>query len=604
MSTDRPFDLSRRSFLKIVVASAIGAGATGLIGCGDDGEDGQDPNQEPQPDAPATEAVFPQSVASGDPTDQSVILWTRAVPDPEGDDPSGDVEILYEVAKDEAFAEIIASGELTAESGADHTVRLKITDLDPHTIYFYRFSARGAVSNTGRTRTAPSADQDVPVRLAFASCQDFNGRYYHAWEVLAEQEEVDFVLFLGDYVYETTNDPRFQISDPERQINIPEGLQIGEDNDFKAALTLDDYRGLYKQHRSDRSLQKAHERFAFVTIWDDHEFADDSWQDHATHFNDLQGDEKDTARRTVANQAWFEYQPADVTRDAAADYPNDLQIFRSLRFGQHVELVVTDQRSYRDEHVIPEGPADLTVGKFGENSAVGARNFVLKAGFDPREAEGNPSMLGQEQRQWLIDTLSASNATWKLWGSETQLSQMLVDLSSFPDLPEDFQDVFYFSVDQWDGYRTERAALLQELSSINNLVVLTGDIHAFYASELHTDFDNPTDPVAVEYVCAGISSGSVQSITQQTVDANPLLATLGLGDLVPRFDELLQAASPHYKLARSNANGIAIMEVTQDAVEVTFLQVSDVLKPDFDGQVTRTTLRTASGTKTIEVMDS
>lgn len=611
MSHPKDPRLSRRQFLRLVVVSAAAGGATALIGCGDD-----DP-KEPGPDAdnnvgnnvgnnaqnnttnntdnnaPDAAALFPQGLASGDPKPESVILWTRIGA------ADGDVPVTFEVATDEAFTEIVASGELSATAEDDHTLRLKVTELEAFTTYFYRFSAQGVVSPVGRTKTAPAPDQDVSVRFAFASCQDFNGRHYHSWRVLAQEEEVDFVVFLGDYVYETANDPRFQLEGDERQITIDEGLVINEEFGVKAALTLNDYRGLYKQHRADADLQLAHARFPFVCIWDDHEFADDSWQDHATHFNDAMGDEKDTARRTAANRAWFEFMPVDLTRDAAASFPDDLQINRSLRFGQHMELVLTDQRSRRDEHIIPEGPDNLATGKFAENSAVGSRNFVLKGGFDPLEADAAPTMLGEEQRQWLIDTLSSSTATWKMWGSETQLSQMAIDLSSFDSLPEEFQDLFYFSVDQWDGYRSERRAIFDALAEVDNLVVLTGDIHAFYASELYQDFDDPGEPVAVEFVTAGISSGAVQEITQQTVDGNPLLASLGLGDLVPRFDEILGATNPHYKFADSRANGVAIAEVSDDAVEVTFLIVPDITSATLTNPVQRIKLRTEAGSKRI-----
>ena len=157
-----------------------------------------------------------------------------------------------------------------------------------------------------------------------------------------------------------------------------------------------------------------------------------------------------------------------------------------------MELFLTDQRYYRDDHVIPEGPTDLSVAKLVENSAVGARIFLLKSGFDPKEAAAKPSMLGAEQKAWFLGAVKASTATWKVWGSEVQLAQMVVNLSSFPMVPAPFNDLFYLTVDQWDGYRTERAEILGALKDVENLVVVTGDIHAFYASELHVDFDAPS----------------------------------------------------------------------------------------------------------------
>ena len=580
---------SRREFIRCVVVTAGAAGSgLSLIACGDD---------EPKP--LTSKDVFPQGVASGDPRPDSVILWTR-VESASG----GDEAVLYEVATDDAFTSIVSSGELTASAAADHTIRLKLTGLSSFTTYYYRFSARDLPSVTGRTKTAPEADADVDVRFAMASCQDFNGRYYHAWKALADEETpVDFVVFLGDYIYETNNDPRFQSGTKDRMIEVPKGLALNEEGTLRAALHLDDYRSIYKQVRSDEHLQRAHALFPFITIWDDHEFADDSWQDHATHFNGLyaaDGDEKDTNRRTNASQAWYEYQPVDLDRDATANFPNDLQIYRSFRFGKHVDLFLTDERSYRDDHVIPEGPANLTVAKFDENSALGSRNFVLKDGFDPLEAEAPPTMLGDTQRNWLLDGISNGTATWKFWGGEVQRSQMLVDLSGIEAMPETFRNNFYFSVDQWDGYRTERAAILSALGETPNVVCLAGDIHAFYASELHPDFDNPGDePVAVEFVTAGISSMSVQEMAQTKVEDSQLFTSLGLGEIVPKFDELLRGACPYYQYSKSKSYGVTIIDVSATEVIATMLQISDVSTEEYKGTVERVQLRVEAGTKRI-----
>jgi alkaline phosphatase D len=515
-----------------------------------------------------------------------VILWTRVEPKK----PPADVSVSYWVATDDAFANVVAQGKVTAKELADNTVRLKLTKLEPYTTYYYVFVADGVRSDTGRTKTAPRGDQDVPVRFAFASCQDFVGRYYHAWKVLADNDDVDFVVFLGDYVYETAGDPGF------KKIELPDGIDIPSGS--KVAKTLADYRSLYKQYRTDPELQRAHRLFPFVTIWDDHEFGDDCWGDHTTHFSDTQ-DETFPEQREAADQAWFEYQPADVEYDENASYPNDIKIYRNHRFGKHMDLFLTDQRYFRSNHVVPEGPTDAAVGKIIADSAIGSRIFVLKSGFDPLEASAKPTMLGADQKTWLIASIKASDATWKVWGSETQLAQMLADLSSF-SLPAPFNDVWYLTTDQWDGYRSERKEILEALGGVDNLVVVTGDIHAFYASELHADFDAPgAQPMAVEYVTAGVSSGSIAVSAQGVLSSNPIFAQLGLLELIPRFDELLQAASPHYKYANSWANGIATCEVTADQIQVTFIIVGDVLN-EAEGTVERKSFRTAAGSRTVE----
>ena len=571
---------TRRDFLGFITVVVAAASVAPVIGC----DDGDDPGTTPDmgPMGPGVNDVYPQGLASGDPRPDSVMLWTRVEPEAAADE-----RVRYEVATDEAFANVVAGGDLTAAAANDHSVRLKVTGLSPFTQYYYRFEARGVVSVVGQTKTAPAPDADQPVRFAFASCQDYNGRYYHAWAALAAEPAVDFVVFLGDYIYETANDPRFQDGDGDRVIEIPDGLVIDADSNAKAALTLADYRAIYKQYKTDADLREAHRLFPFITIWDDHEFADDCWGDHATHFNGAEGEEQNTDRRMAANQAWFEFTAADVTL-TDQPFPNDLRIYRNLRFGRHMELVLTDLRSYRDDHVIPEGPTDAEVGKITENSAVGSRNFLLKAGFDPKEAVANPTLLGDAQKTWLLETITASDATWKVWGSEVQLSQMTVDLSSFETLPDAYRSAFYFSVDQWDGFRTERGQVLTALQNVEGLVSICGDIHAGFVAGLHVDFDNPgATPIAMEFTVPGITSEPVQAITQRTIDGNAVLASLGLGDIVPRFDELLKSASPHYEYLNSLQNGIAVVNLTADAFNIEFMLMTDVKAAAWDGNVER-----------------
>ena len=594
----------RRSFLQgFVVPISAGAAA-----CGDD-ETGTEPD--PYSTDPADqERVYPHGIASGDPRADSVILWTRVEPEAE----PGPFDVIVEVSKTEDFAELVAEETVVADPAFDFTLRVKVTGLEAFTPYFYRFKSRLVASPAGRTKTAPAADQDVNVRFAFASCQDFIGRYYHAWKVLAAEPAVDFVLYLGDYIYETNGDPDFQQVAPDRAIEIPEGIQLlpADNPAVKAASTLGDYRGIYKQYRRDPDLKKIHALYPFICIWDDHEFANDCWQDHSTDFNEEQGDEKNPARRHAASQAWFEYQPADVTFDAAATPPADLAIHRSLRYGKHLELFLTDQRSFRSDHVIPEGgaaderppgapmtvPTYGDVGKIFQNSEVFSRNFVKKPAFDQIEAFVKPTMLGAAQKQWFIDSIKGSSATWKIWGNETQLAQMMLDLTSF-DIPDAFKGIYYFTADQWDGYRTERQEILTAIAGTRNMVALTGDIHAFYACEIHVDPDAITGaPTLVEYVTAGISSSPAQEITQGVVDSNPAFSTLA--SLVPMFDPILRATSPEYKYANSLAHGVSIVEVDADVeLRVTFLAVPDVKTPTWDGALTRTSFKTVSGSNTV-----
>jgi alkaline phosphatase D len=290
-----------------------------------------------------------------------------------------------------------------------------------------------------------------------------------------------------------------------------------------------------------------------------------------------------------------------VPWDGSKAYPDDIKIYRTLRFGRNVELFLTDERYYRDRAVIPEKDADLTVAKITAESKIGSHIFLLKSGFDPREETAKPTMLGADQKAWFIDAVKGSTATWKVWGNEVQLAQMVADLHAFDKLPEVFRDKFYLTVDQWDGFRTERKEILTALSGVSNLVAITGDIHAFYAAELHADFDAPAPkPVGVEYVTAGISSQAVATAAESVLSTDTF-KNLGLLELVPMWDTLLQEASPHYRYANSFVNGVAVCDISADKLEVTFLIVKDVQSEDLDpSTVERARFRTIAGANTVE----
>jgi alkaline phosphatase D len=591
--------IRRRDLLKITVVSAL-APAVPLAGCA---SSENTPAPEPGPsDNPKDAAkVFPQGLMSGDPRPDSIVLWTRVEPTAKNGKATATLKVGWEIATDDGFEKLVTHGSINATSDTDHTIRLKVTDLAPGKVYYYRFTALDVHSMTGRTKTAPKDDADVPVRFAFAACQDFVGRFYHSWKALAAEDAVDFVVFLGDYIYETDGDPSFQTPGEGRAIVLPDGVMINDST--KAASTLADYRSLYRQFRSDPDLQEVQRLFPFVCIWDDHEFGDDCWQDHNTHFNGTKGDEQNAQQRQDADQAWFEYQPADVPWDGTKAYPDDIKIYRTLRYGKHMELFLTDERFYRDRALIPEGPADLSVAKLSANSKVGSHIFLLKSGFDPQEAAAKPTMLGADQKSWFVDAVKGSKATWKLWGNEVQLAQMVVNLKPFDKVPPPFNDKFYLTVDQWDGFRSERQEILTALSGVTNLVAITGDIHAFYAAELHPDFDAPgPKPVGVEYVTAGISSQAIAPAASSVL-SDPTYQSLGLLDLIPMWDTLLLHDSPHYRYGNSFVNGVSVCDLSADKIEVEYLIIKDVQNPDFDpSTVERARFRTMAGSSTIETL--
>jgi alkaline phosphatase D len=344
----------RRQFLRALV---VVAGAPVLGACA---------NEDDADEQLAPERYFPQSVASGDPRSTSVVLWTRAI-DP--DDPNAALTLTVTVATDDSFSKPLAldgapSLVIAPSKDADGCVKLRVEGLAPATTYYYRFTlesgAKRIRSRVGRAKTAPEADAEADVRFAVVSCQDYGGKYFHAYRHLAAQE-LDFVLHLGDYVYETTDDPSFQDTAPERSVTFSapdEALPLG-DGSYFAARSLGNYRDLYRTYRKDPDLQRAHELFTFIVIPDDHEFSNDCHGATAT-YTDGRENEEDFARRFAADRAWFEYMPVDYAEppasalDESADFPDDFRIYRSFVFGSRVELVLTDLRRYRPDHVVPE----------------------------------------------------------------------------------------------------------------------------------------------------------------------------------------------------------------------------------------------------------
>lgn len=315
---------------------------------------------------------FPQSVASGDPKPNSVMLWTRAV----DSEATTSLDLELEVFTDEGLQQAVVLDQtpyvVTASADRDGCVKVRIEGLDPATTYWYRFvyvkDGVAYATHTGRTKTAPLPDQDVPVRFAFVSCQDYIGRYYNAHAHLAEQD-LDFIVHLGDYVYETTGDASFQSTGGPRSISFEDdagALTIGTgDASFQAARSLDNYRQLYRTYRADEALQRVHERFPMIVIWDDHEFSDDCYGATSTYL-DGREDETDIERRQNANQAWFEYMPVDYRTedfeyDRSTPPPDDISIYRDFAYGQHLHLVMTDLRSRRTDHGIPEDAYPGTV---------------------------------------------------------------------------------------------------------------------------------------------------------------------------------------------------------------------------------------------------
>jgi alkaline phosphatase D len=402
---------------------------------------------------------FSLGVASGDPTPDGVVLWTRLAPRPlevGGGMPREPVEVRWEVAEDDAMRRVVRHGTAIARPEWAHAVHVEADGLRPDRWYWYRFVAGSAASPVGRTRTLPAAEA-LPARLrfAFASCQKYEIGYYTAYEHMA-REDLDLVVHLGDYIYEKGDG-----NGAVRPHGTPE------------IFTIDDYRRRYALYKSDPALQAVHAMAPWIVTWDDHEVSNN----YAAAISE-KPDSVSTAdflrRRAAGYQAYFEHMP--LRRSALPSGP-DMLLHRRLEFGRLVNFHVLDTRQYRTDQ--PQG------------DGLKPPSPVL---LDPRG-----TILGERQRTWLFDGLERSTATWNALAQQV----MVAAVDRAPG-----RDVAY-SMDKWTGYEFERRRLLAHLRDrrIGNPVVLTGDIHENWAHELPGDPERPdAAPVAVEFVGTSITS--------------------------------------------------------------------------------------------------
>lgn len=390
---------------------------------------------------------FTLGIASGDPTSDSVVIWTRLSVDPVdvAATPAADVPVTWEVASDEGFSDIVSSGTATAEAAHGHSVHVDVTGLDPDSWYWYRFAAAGYDSAAGRTRTVPTGTcTEVPCRFAFASCQNWTDGYYPAHTHLAE-EQLDLVFWLGDYIYEGG------VGDGVRPHNSAE------------PQTLDEYRNRYGLYKSDPALQASHAAFPWVVVWDDHEVENDYAGDR-----DQNGSDPSTflVRRAAAYKAWWEHQPVRMAPPTGPD----LQIYRSFAWGDLAAFFALDGRQYRSDQACG--------GSLGD--------------CPDRTAPGR-TMLGSTQESWLTEGLTSSSAVWNVLANQTVMTAMPLG--------------GMYNLDQWDGYAAARERLLEVLGrpEVGNPLVITGDIHASGIADLTAGPD--ARAVGTELVTTSISSG-------------------------------------------------------------------------------------------------
>jgi alkaline phosphatase D len=403
---------------------------------------------------------FSSGVISGDPTPHGITLWTRV------GDVGGTGGVRLEVARDRGFRHVVARRTLTARAGSDHTVKARIGGLKPHERYYYRFETRSEDSPVGRFQTALPKDSRETVRFAFFSCQEYSFGYFNAHEALA-REDVDFVVNLGDYIYADValgapigvRDPKFVLS-----------------SGF-SAVTKDEYRDRYKTYRSDASLRKMHARFPMISTWDDHEVQNDYAADQSERFDPPAAFRR---RRAAAYRAYWEHLP--LRRRSRPRGPA-ARLYRRLRFGDLVELAILDTRQYRHDQ-----PCD--------GNGVGSGQVV--AGCRERLDPGR-TLLGTEQRRWLLAGLDRSRARWNVVAQQLLMAEL--DLQPGPGLA--------YGSDGWDGYAGDRARILRFLQARrpSNPVVLGGDLHSFWVNDLTLDNHQPGAAVlASEFVGTSVSS--------------------------------------------------------------------------------------------------
>ena len=406
---------------------------------------------------------FALGVASGVPRPSGVVLWTRLLIS-EADRAGGGDGPLYlqvEVFSDAALKHRVHVQDVATDATRGHSVHVQLKHLQPATSYWYRFKQGDAYSVVGRTRTAPASNTDVQqLRMALASCQHYEQGQYIAHEEIAKQQ-LDFVLFVGDYIYESSN-PQYVI----RKHNTDE------------PKTLAEYRLRYEQYKRDPALQAAHAAHPWVLMWDDHEVVNDYANDQAPHYTDSQ---QFLLRRAAAYQAYFEHQPIMVMPDAKQ--PEFMHLYDHYVWGKLAEMWTLDCRQYRS----PQACRDPVRG--------GGRMVVQCDEL----ADPSRSMLGADQERWLTESLSASKRRWKLVAQATQISSTSVPAPVGRS---------YWN-DAWDGYPEARKRLLQTVvdAKLNNVVTLGGDVHCNVAAPLRLEPNNPASPiVASEFVTTSMTS--------------------------------------------------------------------------------------------------
>jgi len=555
----------RRTFIRQMAASTalLGAGAAGLSGCTSTAAGIDD----------GAAHSFRHGVASGDPLNDRVILWTRVTPRRNGD--TADITVRWQMATDPAMQMVVAGGSTATSVDRDYTVKIDAAGLLPGHVYYYQFAVDGEKSVVGRTKTLARADARQ-VRLAVFSCSNYPSGYFNVYADAARQDDIDAALHIGDYIYEYES-TGYACGNAEALGRVSEPREL--------LLRLDDYRRRYAQYRSDPDLQAVHAVMPFITVWDDHEFADDTWRDgsvdhKASEFGPF------ALRKLAALTAYHEWMPI---RLPDADAPD--KIYRSFDFGGIVSLHMLDTRLIaRDQQLMLSSYYD------------GDRHFDAEK-YKQDVCSPRRQMIGREQMAWLEDRVQQSNARWQMLGQQVLMARMeyptavvmgecsstnycalkkraAADPSCVSKKEQSWLDAPTLPcyLDSWDGYQNDREQVFAMMQKHRkNLVVLAGDTHNAWASDLH---DAQGRQVGVEFATASVSSPGMEGAYP---DRDPEDVASMMVDLI----------KPLY-YAQTSKRGYMIVTASHEQVRCDWRFVDTVFKHEFTAATERS-LRTLPG---------
>ena len=539
-------EFSRRRFLRSAAVTTSAIGAAAAI-----------PSAQSQISVDTTPELhefdlpplpFLHGVASGDPLPDAVVIWTRVTPDETAFPGSGvglPTTLHWEVAEDDGFGVVVKRGEVISDPLSDHTIHVDVQGLEPDRVYFYRFTVatgphEGAVSPTGRTKTAPTGAVDNQ-RWAVASCANWESGFFSAYADMAERAragELDLTVFLGDYIYEYAHN-EYAGRGPVRKHHPAHEI-----------LTLADYRTRYGRYRTDPALQDAHAALPWIVVWDDHEVANNNSREGAANHQPYEGEF--SARRDAAMRAYYEWMPVRHTETSAKG-----RLYRSFTFGDLVDLTIMDLRTYRDVE------------------------FWRGGSRQPGDAR---TMLGTEQYDWLTDTLEQSTATWSALGNSVMFSPLHIGavfhnpatrpiakslssniLTSEVPMPE--INELPLNGDQWDGYDFERRRLINTLGRLNKTpIFLTGDIHSEWCHSIH----HGGEEIGCEVVCSSITAPNA-------AESTGIPAGSALFGAANRY---LHAANPDLQHVCLDSHGYTVVDISPDTVRIDWMRVDNVLVPE------------------------